>query len=117
MHTCKQVAPPVDVASFFRDLLVMRSLLNETALRAMESFETLNYGWAKGTIRYVREHACLLVACSTHKRRTWRYSGGRKRRCTPGLPVPPRRDSAHTIEGHERGEVGSRNLISCHFSL
>lgn len=52
--TCgNMVATPREVASFFRDLLVEKTVIGGDSLRAMEAFKTLNYGWAQGTIRCV----------------------------------------------------------------
>lgn len=51
--TCgNMVASATDVASFYYDLLVARSLLDEGSLAQMETFRTLSYGWAEGHIAY-----------------------------------------------------------------
>eukprot|EP00966_Prymnesium_polylepis_P140117 3236684-Prymnesium_polylepis.1 len=66
--TCgNMVASAADVASFYHDLLVGRTLLSAKSLQTMQSFETLNYGWAAGHIEY---GAGLMIEMASYPRDT-----------------------------------------------
>ena len=66
--TCgNMAASAADVASFYHDLLVGRTLLSDHSLQTMQSFETLNYGWAAGHIEY---GAGLMIEMASYPRGT-----------------------------------------------
>ena len=51
--TCgNMAATALDVANFFYDLLVEKSVVSEESLAAMQQFNLLSYGWAKGHVVY-----------------------------------------------------------------
>lgn len=51
--TCGNMAASAkDVASFYHDLLVAKTLLSEDSLAVMQKFHVLDFGWAKGHIIY-----------------------------------------------------------------
>ena len=51
--TCgNMAATALDVANFFYDLLVEKRVVSEESLAAMQQFNLLSYGWAKGHVVY-----------------------------------------------------------------
>ena len=51
--TCgNMAASTLDVAQFYRDLLVTKTILQPATVELMESFNVLNYGWEKGRLWY-----------------------------------------------------------------
>ena len=108
--TCgNMAATALDVANFFYDLLVEKSVVSEESLAAMQQFNLLSYGWAKGHVVY---GSGLMIESVAYTAQLWRNSGAVLRNSLTRAALPPQ-VLALASRLLEVGRVHGPRCVSC----